>query len=513
MNTERFLLTKIIATLGPASSSVEKMKQLIDEGVRVFRINFSHGSFDDYAALLSNIRKAEAETGKYIGVLGDLSGPKIRVGKVVDEGVQLQKGDHVTFVKNSIVAGSKGFDKIFSSTYPEFIDEVQENERILIDDGNIELKCVECEKHRGSGKLKCEVIVGGLVSSSKGINLPETDLSVAALTEKDLACVDFAVAHDFDFLALSFVRKAEDIRLLKKILIEKDARPNVFYTSARDIGFKNKNDEDQHFIPIITKIEKPQAIDNLEAIIRETDAVMVARGDLGVEMDLSEVSVLQKQIINLCQEYGRPVIVATQMLQSMIEVPVPTRAEVSDVANAIFDGADAVMLSGETAVGKYPVETVRMMNKIARRTNNYIKTNAIHPGSDLQKPDLSYRAAAIAKAVKTIVDTIDTKFLIVWTNMGGSAVYLSQYRMPVPILAFNSVESRLRQLTLMYGIRPFMMDQPKSGSDFIRKIDRLILKKKWAQKGDAVVIVSGDPINRKGFANRVVIHYVGETVD
>ena len=513
MTSEGFLLTKIIATLGPASSSVEVISQLIGEGVRVFRINFSHGSLDQHAQTLNNIRRAEKETGKYIGVLGDLSGPKIRIGEVVEGGIQVAKGERITFIKNPVLAGSKGNLTTFSSTLPQFINEVKENERILIDDGNIELKCVTCA---GSGKkdeITCEVVVGGLISTHKGINLPETELSVDALTEKDLECVDFAVEHHFDFLALSFVRRAEDIRMLKKILIEKDARPNVFYTSARDIGFKDKASEDQHFIPIITKIEKPQAIDNLEAVIRETDAVMVARGDLGVEMDISEVSILQKQIINMCQAYGRPVIVATQMLQSMIEVPVPTRAEVSDVANAIFDGADAVMLSGETAVGKYPVETVRMMNKIAQRTNSYIKTNAIHPGSDLQKPDLSFRAAAIAKGVQTIVDTIETKYLIVWTNMGGSAVYLSQYRIPVPILAFNSVESRLRQLTLMYGIRPFMMDQPKSGSDFIRKIDRLLLKEKWAQKGDAVIIVSGDPINRKGFANRIVIHYVGETVD
>jgi pyruvate kinase len=513
MKSEGFLLTKIIATLGPVSSDTETISSLIREGVRVFRINFSHGTFQEYESLLANIRKAEADSGTYIAVIGDLSGPKIRVGKVIDPGVRVQQGDIIKFVKEKIIGGGKAYEMTFSTTLPGFIDEVAQNERILIDDGNIELKCLGRKKDKQQEWLECQVIVGGLITSSKGINLPETNLTVDALTEKDIECVDFAVKNHFDYLALSFVRKAEDIRLLKKILLKKDARPSVFYTSARDIGFKDKSDDNHHFIPIITKIEKPQAINNLEAIIRETDAVMVARGDLGVEMDLAEVTILQKKVVKYCQMYGRPVIVATQMLQSMIDVPVPTRAEVSDVANAIFDGADAVMLSGETAIGKYPVETVRMMNKIADRTNNYIKTNAIHPGSALEKPDLSFRAAAIAKGVQTIVDTIDPKFLIVWTNMGGSAVYLSQYRMPVPILAFNSFDSRLRQLSLMYGIRPINMAQPKSGSDFIRKIDRLLLKEQWAKKGDAVIIVSGDPIDRKGFANRIVIHYIGETVD
>ncbi|NQU34401.1 MAG: pyruvate kinase [Bacteroidetes bacterium] len=508
-----FQLTKIIATLGPATGSVDKIISLINEGVRVFRINFSHGSFEEHEKTYSYIREAEKRTGIFVAIMGDLSGPKIRVGRVVEGGVLVVEDDCIVFVRDEIIAGSKGYELSFSSTLPEFITEVKIGEKILIDDGNIECECIELKTRNGKHELLCKVIIGGTISSSKGINLPHTNLSVSALTEKDKACVDFAVTHNFDFLALSFVRQAEDIRILKNLLTELGARPGKIITSGGDLGFSKLSSVRDSFIPIITKIEKPQAIDNLEAIIMETDAVMVARGDLGVEMDLAEVAILQKQIIKLCQEHGRPVIVATQMLQSMIESAVPTRAEVSDVANAIFDGADAVMLSGETAVGKYPVQVVRMMNKIAFRTNNYIKLNSIKAGTDMEKPDLSFRAAAIAKGVQTLVKEIDPKFIVVWTNMGGSAVYLSQHRMQVPILAFNAEESRLRQLSLLYGIMPIKMEQPKSGSDFINNIDQMLISKKWAELGDAIIIVSGDPINRKGFANRIVIHFVGESVD
>lgn len=513
IQTADFQLTKIIATLGPATASVESIKALLHEGVRVFRINFSHGSFVEHEKIYNNIREAEKQSGVYAAVMGDLSGPKIRIGKVVEGGVFVMEGDRIVFVEEDIVAGTPGNDLTFSSTLPEFITEVKTGEKILIDDGNIELKCIDRKTINGNRELHCEVIVGGLITSSKGINLPETTLSVSALTEKDKACAEFAVKLKFDYLALSFVRQADDIRVLKNLLIKLGAQPKETNTSKADLGFSSISSAPNTFIPIITKIEKPQAIDNLEEIISETDAVMVARGDLGVEMDLAEVAILQKKIVRLCQEHGRPVIVATQMLQSMIEAPVPTRAEVSDVANAIFDGADAVMLSGETAVGKYPVKVVRMMNKIAVRTNAYIKVNSIRAGADIDKPDLSFRAAAIAKGVQTLVDEIDPKFLVVWTNMGGSAVYLSQHRMQVPILAFNAKEGRLRQLSLLYGIKPIKMSQPKSGSDFIQKIDHLLLSKKWAETGDAIIIVSGDPIARKGFANRIVIHYIGESVD
>ena len=278
------------------------------------------------------------------------------------------------------------------------------------------------------------------------------------------------------------------------------------------MGFTEDSEGLKNYIPIISKIEKPQAIDNLQEIINETDGIMVARGDLGVEMDIAEVAVLQKKIVRMCQEHGRPVIVATQMLESMIHSPVPTRAEVSDVANAILDGVDAVMLSGETAVGKYPIEAVRMMKRVASKTNQFIKEHGFHTGARINQLFMN-RATAIADGVRTIVEDIEPKFLVIWTNLGGSAVNLSQQRTSVPIIAFSDDEKRLRQLSLLYSIKPVFMKEPRSGSKFIDSIDTVLIKNKWAKKDDSIVIVSPDPINKPGITNRIVIHYVGESVE
>ena len=372
MTSKDFLITKIIVTLGPASSAKQTIKDLIKSGARVFRINFSHGEFSDYDRLVENIREVAKETDTYVSILGDLSGPKIRVGKVIQGGVHLEKDDEIIFVQHEIIGGSSGNENKFSTTYPEFISEVKAGEKILLDDGNIELKCLSLDGEGEMAALHCKVVVGNLLSSAKGINLPDSQLSVPSLTEKDIKCAGYAADKEFDFLALSFVRSGEDIKELKKILTNLKVRPKGLDITGGDLGFSTLYDDT--YIPVISKIEKPQAIDKLESILQETDGVMVARGDLGVEMDLAEVAILQKHIIKKCSEYGKPVIVATQMLQSMINKPTPTRAEVSDVANAIMDGADAVMLSGETAVGKYPVESVMMMQRIARKTNAYIKS-------------------------------------------------------------------------------------------------------------------------------------------
>lgn len=512
MKQPAFLFTKIIATLGPATSSVEKIIALAREGVRVFRINFSHGTFDDYKKLLNNIREAEKETNIHIAVLGDLSGPKIRVGKVVDGGIELKKGQEIKFVKKDVVAGEKDSENILSSTFPAFIDEVKKGEHILLDDGNVELECIAREGKGNDKKLVCKIIDGGLITSAKGINLPESYLSVPSMTQKDFKCTEFAVKNNFDYLALSFVRSAKDVEILKDELTKSGARPKEEIDTKGDLGFTEESEGLKNYIPIISKIEKPQAIDNLQEIIDETDGIMVARGDLGVEMDIAEIAILQKKIIHLCQENGKPVIVATQMLESMINSSVPTRAEVSDVANAIFDGADAVMLSGETAVGKYPVKTVRMMNRVATKTNSFIKEHKLSPGSRM-KHDAMNRTAILADGVRTIVEGLHPKFLVIWTNQGGSAVNLSQQRTSIPIIAFNSDEKRLRQLSLLYSIQPMFMNQPKSGSEFIKSIDKVLIEKKWASKGDPIVIVSPDPIYKQGITNRIVIHYLGESVE
>jgi pyruvate kinase len=513
MSMQDFRLTKIIATLGPASNTAEVVSQLIENGVRVFRINFSHGSFEDYDQLIEIIRNAEKESGVHVAILGDLSGPKIRVGKVIEGGVDMEEGDEYEFIKKDILAGSPGYEKVFSSTFPSFIDEVMVGEKVLLDDGNVELK-VSYKSDKGQdSSIRCRVVNGGLITSSKGINLPETELSVDALTDKDIRCVHYAVDKKMDYLALSFVRKGEDLIKLKELLVQLGARPKDIGAVPRSTSSVFPPVSTRNLIPVICKIEKPQAIQNLNEILRETDGVMVARGDLGVEMDLAEVALLQKRIVHLCKEYGRPVIVATQMLQSMIESPVPTRAEVSDIANAIFDGADAVMLSGETAMGKYPVKAAAMMNDVANRTNAFIKDQTIKIGSAILKPEHSMRTLAIAEGVKKIAEQVNPKFIVVWTNWGGSAIYLSQLRLPIPILAFTSGKKRLRLLTLLFGVKPVYLEQPESGSTFIRAIDKLLLRQKWAQKNDPIIVVSGDPITRTGLANRIVVHYVGEGVE
>ena len=509
---KEFLLTKIVCTLGPASAEESVIEQLIQEGARVFRINFSHGTFDEYERLFHLVRGASQKLHIPVAVLGDLSGPKIRVGKVVDGGVDLQVGQLVAFQKEPIETQELTSGHVtFSTTYPNFCDEVSPGEKILLDDGFVHLSCQEKQE----GRLICRVETGGIISSSKGVNLPDSDLSVPALTEKDISCVEFAVSKGFDYLALSFVRKPEDVRQLKDLLRQLGARAiDRSPFSQIEPSVDELEDHVEETIPVISKIEKPQAVENLEEILRETDAIMVARGDLGVEMDLAKVAVTQKRIIKLCREYGIPCIVATQMLQSMIDSPTPTRAEVSDVANAILDGADAVMLSGETAVGKYPVEAVRMMNRIAIRSNAFLKTEPLAPPSlsSLQDSERYRRTAALAKSVYTVVKEMDAKFIIVWSHFGGAAVYLSQQRITRPILYFSPFESALRKTALLYAIDPNYMPSQSSNTLFFQRVDQWLLEQQWAEKGDTVVFIVSEPITRTNVTNEMVIHNLGEPI-
>lgn len=510
MAVSDFLMTKIIATLGPATNNVGTIEKLIKAGARVFRINFSHGGFDDFDKMLNNIRKAEKSSGTFVAVLGDLSGPKIRVGKVQDAGVLLNKGDKIRFVKDTIIGGEQG--KIFSTTYPAFIDEVKPGERVLLDDGNISLMCLGRKGRGNKAYLECEVIEGNLITSAKGVNLPDTNLSVPSLTEKDFKCVEYATKKSYDFLALSFVREAKDIKELKAFMTKLKARPKGLDLTGGDLGFSTTY-EDDAYIPIISKIEKPQAIENLDEILSESDAVMVARGDLGVEMDLAEVAILQKKIIRLCREKGKPVIVATQMLQSMISEAVPTRAEVSDVANAIMDGTDAVMLSGETAVGKHPVEAVKIMRRIADKTNHYLKSEFAERGRFMKYEGKLNRKATMARGVYMMNKDIQAKFIVTWMHSGGSTVFLSQQRMQTPIVAFGENITRLRQISLLYSIYPVYMKQPKSGSKFISSMNTFMKNNHFVTDGDPLIVVASSPITRRGITNRVVIHYVGEKLE
>lgn len=507
-----FQMTKIIATLGPASSSVDMLTKLIKSGVRVFRVNFSHGSFDEYDKLIGNIRKAEQKTGIYVSILGDLSGPKIRVGKVIPEGVLLNRKQHIRFVNYDVLGGSPGNEFTFSTTYAKIIDEVVTGEKVLLDDGNIELKVISTGSEGKKKWMECEVVEGNLLTSSKGINLPDTQLSLPSLTKKDYACVDYAVKNRFHFLALSFVRTGRDVIALKRKLREYGARPKGLNITSGDLGFSTTFQED-NYIPVISKIEKPQAIENLEDIVHESDGIMVARGDLGVEMDLAEVAILQKKIIKMCKTQGKHVIVATQMLQSMITEPVPTRAEVSDVANAIIDGTDATMLSGETAVGKHPVKAVKMMAKIAHNTNDYLNEKQTSSGLFTKYAGKLTRKAAMARGVNIIAQDVEAKYIVTWSHSGGSSAMLSLQKMKIPIIAFSNNKHRLQQLAILYSVLPVYMEQPESGSKFIAKVDDYLTKKHLAKKGDPIIIVASSPITLRGVTNRMVIHIIGEVVD
>lgn len=505
---EEFLLTKILATLGPSSQSVEKIKSLIEAGARAFRINFSHGTFADYDRLIQHIRKAAHMTDTYVAIVGDLSGPKIRIGEVAGEGVVLKPGKKVVFTTKDITAEEGEKEVIFSTNYSNFVDEVRPGEKILLDDGNVRLKCIDTEVSQDEKRAVCEVLVGGRITSHKGVNLPDTDLKVPAITKKDLKCIDYAVTNDFDYLALSFVRRAEDIRHLKKILFEHGVRP---YDPATKTGEEPDvsivEGSFEGFIPIIAKIEKPQALEDLDGILAETDLVMVARGDLGVEMDLAEVAVHQKEIIRKSRQYGVPVIVATQMLQSMIHEAVPTRAEVSDVANAIFDGADAVMLSGETAVGKFPVEAVMMMKRIIIKTNRFLrKEPARELGAEVFSR-MKTRSIALAKGVRNIAIELGVNLVVVWSELGGSAVFLSEQRMNIPVIAFSPHDKTLRLLSLIYAVVPLHMKKPRSIDEFFSESFRVLRGRIRIAPSEPIIFVHRHPIEQTGLTNEITIKY------
>lgn len=488
-------LTKILVTLGPASADEQTILRLIEEGARVFRINFSHGTFDQFENLVMLVRQAEramGEKGMPIGILGDLCGPKIRLGDVVTGGIDLKTGDVVKIQRQPRTAArdTKGGPVIASTTLPALVDDVGEGERLLVNDGAVRMLVVETPGHGSDRHLVCRVTTGGPINSAKGINLPDTELRVEAITERDWACLDWAVDHDIDFLAISFVQHPDDILRLKKAMTHK----------ARSI-------------PVVAKIEKPQALEHLEAIVSAADGVMVARGDLGVEMDLARVPVIQKQIVQIGHRYGKPVVVATQMLQSMIELPSPTRAEVSDVANAIFDGADALMLSGETAIGRHPVQAVHMMARTVRHAENYLaKTGSIpeEPRIDPRPVASRYRPAALAKGVRAVVQDLGAKLVVTWSQRGGGAHYLSQVRLQVPILAASSNEAALRQMSLLYSVQCVKLERPSTALDFVSAIEPLIIDRGLLELGDPYVLVTGEPVGTPGVTNRLSIRYLGD---
>jgi len=499
-------LAKIVATIGPASDSPEMVRRLIEAGVSVFRFNFSHGDFEAHARRLETVRLISRQMGVTVGCLGDLQGPKVRVGRVPEGGITLESGQDVVFRRSIDAAFTERAASghpvvVFPTTYAPMIDEVKPGQRVLINDGAIRMLAVEGAA--GACELRCRVTVGGLVTSGKGINLPQSDLSAPAISERDWECVDWAFEHAMDFLALSFVRRAEEVIELKRNLAARCPR-----------GGEQDDRNSACWMPVIAKIEKPQAVADLDRIVAAADGIMVARGDLGVEMEIARVPVVQKEILAACAAAGKPCIVATQMLETMIENSIPTRAEASDVANAVFDGADAVMLSGETAVGKHPALVVETMRRIVRVAEERLVLTARGARSKPTRIAESHRGtAALAHGATLIAADLNARAVVCWSQRGGTARFLSQNNPYIPIIAYSSDPVSTRRMSLLGGVIPVCAAPPASGklSDWNAEVDELLVARAICAPGDAIVLVAGRPLGEAKATNTVTIHRVGES--
>ena len=469
------LKTKIVATIGPASRDRATLEKLVSAGVNVARLNFSHGSYEDHVEVMRALRSISRIMNVPIGILADLQGPKIRVGKLEKgEPVHLKRGAPFTITTQRIVGNSERV----STTYTRLSEDVTADDKILLDDGLIRLKVVAV----GKDQVNCVVTSGGLLKENKGINLPGVSVSAPSLTEKDKRDVKFGIQNKVDFFALSFVRRAEDLRAIK--------------------AFLERNGSD---IPVVAKIEKPEAVEKLEGILEQTDAVMVARGDLGVEMEPELVPTIQKDIIVRCRQKNKPVITATQMLETMSVNPIPTRAEASDVANAIFDGTDAVMLSGETASGKYPQTAVKMMAKIARNSESspFMTYNIQYP-SDPMDPITH----AVAQSAVNILHEIEATCIVSFSLSGSTAKQISKQRPLKPVYTFTSKKETYNRLALVWGITPMYIPKISNVQRLIDSSENLLINKGYVKKGDLIVLVIGTGL-KQGSTNMVKIHHVG----
>jgi pyruvate kinase len=463
---------KIVCTLGPAVDTPEQIRELVAAGMDVARLNFSHGEHAEHAERFHKVRAAAVAAERPVGILADLQGPKIRLGRFADGPVYWANGETVV-ITSDVIEGTH--DRV-SCTYERLPAEVRVGDRLLIDDGKVAVEVVGVE----GNDISCLVTEGGPVSNNKGVSLPNVAVSVPAMSEKDAADLRFALALGADFVALSFVRSAEDIKLVHEIM-----------------------DEEGRRVPVIAKIEKPEAVARLESIVNAFDGVMVARGDLGVELPLEQVPLVQKRAIQLCREQAKPVIVATQMLDSMIENARPTRAEASDVANAVLDGADAVMLSGETSVGKYPIVTVQTMARIVRTTE----------AGDIRVPRLGHdpktRGGAITQAASNIARAVNARALVAFSQTGDTVRRLARLHCELPLLAFTPDDLVRNQLTLSWGVETFLVDYVEHTDAMFRQVDHALLGLGRGLPGDLVVVVAGTPANTPGSTNTLRIHQLG----
>jgi len=463
-----------VCTLGPATSTPEKIRELVEAGMSLARMNLSHGSYSDHESVYQMVRQASDESGHAVGVLVDLQGPKIRLGRFASGPIHVTAGDEFTITTRPVPGGQTEC----TTTYAGLPGDVRQGDTILIDDGRVALTATTVS----ATDVVTRVDVSGTLSNNKGINLPGVAVSVPAMSDKDLEDLRWALHLRADLIALSFVRSAEDAADVRAVM-----------------------DAERQWVPVIAKIEKPQAIDRIDEIIAAFDGVMVARGDLGVEMPLEDVPFLQKRVVEMARRNAKPAIVATQMLESMILAPRPTRAEASDVANAVLDGADAVMLSGETSVGSYPVETVKTMARIIESTEDHglARMAAI----DWQPRT---RGGVIAKAAAEVAERVGAKFLVAFTLSGDTARRLSRYRSHVPILAFTTEPSVRSQLALSWGVETFLAPEVEHTDDMVMQVDEALLDSGRCQPGDLVVIVAGSPPGIPGSTNALRIHRMGD---
>ncbi|MDQ7949156.1 MAG: pyruvate kinase [Pedobacter sp.] len=465
--------TKIVATLGPASAKPDVLYSMFNAGLDVCRLNFSHGSQADHQEVLDTIRSINKKYKYNVGILADLQGPKIRIGTVKDGGIHLVNGSRTVITTQECV----GSEERIYITYENFPQDVKAGEIILLDDGKLQMRVIETNY---KDEVVCEIVHGGILTSRKGVNLPNTKVSIPSLTAEDRKNLDFVLENDVEWIGLSFVRNAEDIVELKDIIKSKGK-------SAR----------------VVAKIEKPEAIANIDAIIAVTDAVMVARGDLGVEMPMEEVPLLQKMIVKKCRAASKPVIIATQMLESMITTPRPTRAEVNDVANSVLDGADAVMLSGETSVGEFPLIVIETMQKIISNIedNNY----PFHTEKFLNKESRSFLSDAVCDSACFLAKQTNAVGIVSMTLSGYTAFEISSHRPKAPIFIFTSNETLLNTLSLIWGVRGFFYDKFESTDNTVAEVNEVLKKAKLVKKGDVIINTAAIPLEKKGKTNMIKV--------
>ena len=466
---------KIVATLGPATSSYETIRAIIDAGVDVARMNLSHGSYDVHEGIYRLVRKAAEDSGRAVAIMVDLQGPKIRLGKFEGGPYPLAEGDVFTITTEDVL----GTKELSGTTFKGLPDDVNPGDMLLIDDGKVAVRVTAVEGPR----VITECVVPGNISNNKGINLPGVAVNVPALSQKDEDDLRWAIRLGADIIALSFVRNASDIVRVHEIMAEEGRKA-----------------------PVIAKIEKPQAVDNLQEIIDVFDGIMVARGDLGVELPLEAVPIVQKHAVELARRWAKPVIVATQMLESMIESPRPTRAEASDVANAILDGADAVMLSGETRVGAWPVVTVQTMARIVESTEEHGLERIPPLGS---KPRT--QGGSVTLAAAEVAEFVEAKFLCVFTESGDSVRRMTRLRHGIPIIGFTPEPSVRRRMALNWGVQSYVTPRVNHTDAMFAQVDAVLLRENLAKAGDTVVVVSGSPPGRAGTPNDMRVHVVGSS--